>query len=195
MQGPCKHNHTYLDMLKCERSFTIYKTPYLSTPEQFHCHKWVFCVLTRKKIKIRAVKNSHTTWNSLCLLDRVLGSIWILSSYCSYHTVYWNIFFHFHYVCWSAEHRGFIYILHLNSDCSWVLEWAQVEESRVHVSIGSFHFQNIQVFIFKIQCLGREKKTVWEVCGDCCGLQPDEPNEWGDVMERPVLGNRWLNWT
>lgn len=128
-------------------------------------HTWTISLLqvgvlcaNMKKIKIRAVKNSHTTWNSLCLLDRVLGSIWILSSYCSYHTVYWNIFFHFHYVCWSAEHRGFIYILHLNSDCSWVLEWAQVEESRVHMSIGSFHFQNIQVFIFEIQCLGRGKK-------------------------------------
>lgn len=147
-----------------------------------------------EKRKIKAVKNLHTSWNSLCLLDRILGSIWILSSYCSYYTAYWNVFFHFHYVCWSAEHRGFIYILHLNSDCSWVFEWPQVEESRVHVSIGSFHFENIQAFTFKIQCLGREKRKVWEVCGNSYFLQPGEPNEWWDVMERPVLGNRKLNW-
>lgn len=26
------------------------------------------------------------------------------------------------------------------------------------MSIGSFHFENIQVFTFEIQCLGRKKK-------------------------------------
>lgn len=61
------------------------------------------------------------------------------------------------------------------------------------MSVGSFHFENIQVFAFKIQCLGR-KKIVQEVCGDCCDSQPDEQGEWWEVMERPVLDNESLNW-
>lgn len=182
MQGPCKHNHTYIDIFKWERSFTIYATPYISIPKLFHPQKGFLCVLSHEKIsKMKAVKEFRVSWKSMLTwqgswqhLDPVL--LLFLLHCLLEHLLSLQLYM---LVCWTQGvhlHLPLEFWLWLNP---WMAPSRGIEGPREYwwlppSEYTSFYFQNPVPGKRK-----KQTKKTWEVCGNSCGEQPEYLNELG----------------
>lgn len=109
-------------------------------------------------------RHAKTPTHSSCchsfpLPDSAVGAIRVHSSYSANLGASRRVLIHIHNVVVHGEDRRFIHIAHNDSQRCGILEWAQVWEVGVWVSVGAFNVECVNFSLFVVQRLERRQKA------------------------------------